>query len=199
MFSVSSGEWLATGRSSITSNINQAIDSLAAELGLSDFYSVHLLNYCSGAYISKPPTTTKNVTACSRPRALFHFDPTAALTRSLNTTTSHIGSITLSDLRWPTELSSGVIALRIAHHTAFILYTLSIVLAFLSFLSSFFALFFAGRLSAALNLLLAVPALGALLLASAVVTAVVVRAADVVNMYGYRVGVEAKREGGFWR
>ncbi|EON61985.1 hypothetical protein W97_01203 [Coniosporium apollinis CBS 100218] len=191
--------------SSITSSINSALDSLAAELGLSDFYSVHLLNYCSGTYTTSAlasttaprSTITKNVTSCSRPRALFHFDPTAALTRSLNTTTSGSTNITLSTLHWPTELSTGITALRIAHHTAFTLYILAIVLAFLSFLSSFFALFSAGRLSAALSLLFAVLALGALVLASAVVTAVVVRAADVVSMYGYRVSVEAKRGGRF--
>lgn len=196
---------LRNASTSITSSINSALDSLAAELGLSDFCSAHLLNYCSGTYITSALATaavprsaiTKNVTSCSRPRALFHFDPAAALTRSLDATTAGGANITLFDLCWPSELSSGITALRIAHHAAFIFHSLAISLAFLSFLSSLTALFFAGRLSAALNLLLAALALGALLLASAVMTAVVVRAADVVNMYGYRVGVEAKRGGRF--
>ncbi len=78
------------------------------------------------------------------------------------------------------------------------LYCAVIALAFLSSAASLAAVFFsAGRLSASLNLALAVLALVALLLASVLVSAVVVKAADVVNMYGYRVGVEARRGGKF--
>ncbi|KAG9936736.1 hypothetical protein KCV05_g1338, partial [Aureobasidium melanogenum] len=72
--------------SSIDSSLNSDIKSLAQELGVHDFYSAHLLNYCEGYYTpSSIPNTTatkpsirQNVTYCSTRTSFFHLDPTTA-------------------------------------------------------------------------------------------------------------------------
>ncbi|KAG9639457.1 hypothetical protein KCU95_g12382, partial [Aureobasidium melanogenum] len=77
--------------SSIRSSLDSDIKALAQELGVHDFYSAHLLNYCEGYYTpSSIPNTTatkpsirQNVTYCSNRTSFFHLDPTTALQTKL--------------------------------------------------------------------------------------------------------------------
>lgn len=115
---------------SIDSSLNSEINSLAQDLGLHDFYSAHLLDYCEGYYTPTPvPNTTvhksairQNVTFCSNLTSFFHFDPSAALQTELNK--SYTG-LTLQDLDWPDAISSGIHTLRITQKAAFVLYCIA--------------------------------------------------------------------------
>ncbi|KAI4728667.1 integral membrane protein-like protein [Aureobasidium sp. EXF-10728] len=183
---------------SIESSINDELNSFAKDLGLHDFYSAHLLDYCSGYYTptSIPNATVssseieKNITFCSNKTAFFHFDPSVALQRELNN--SGVG-ITLQDLDWPDAVTHGIHTLRIAQKAAFVLYCISAALILLAILASLVSFFVHGRLSACIDILVWILAFLATVLASAVTTAVAVKASNVVNGFGGHVGVRADR------
>ncbi|KAE9962397.1 hypothetical protein BLS_000379 [Venturia inaequalis] len=186
----------------IESDINNFATSLAKDFGLKDFYSVHLLDYCYGSYTPQAvPNATvkaskihKNVTNCSNRTAMFAFDPTAALEKSL----SESGvSITLDDLNWPADLEKGIKALRIAMRVAFVLYCVGIVHAFLTILAAAFWMFSGGRLSASIEIFTAVMAFLTLGIASIITTVVGVKGNSVVDKYGKPIGVSADRGTGF--
>lgn len=44
------------------------------ELGLEDFYNIHLWNYCSGDYVEDGGKNKWKVTECTKPNAKYHFD-----------------------------------------------------------------------------------------------------------------------------
>lgn len=186
----------------LESDLNNLATSLAKDLGLKDFYSAHLLDYCYGSYTPQAvPNTTikaskihKNVTTCSNQTAMFAFDPTAALQKSLNESGV---SITLADLNWPADIEKGVKALRIAMKAAFVLYCIGIVFAFLTILAAAFWTFSGGRLSASIEIFTAVMAFITLGVASAITTAVAVKGNSVIDKYGEPIGVSADRGTGF--
>jgi hypothetical protein len=124
----------------------------------------------------------------------FHFNPTVALQVELNKT--HTG-VTLEDLHWPDAVNSGIHTLRLAQKAAFLLYCISAGLIILATTFSLFSFFIHGRLSAFIDILLWTLAFFAALLASAITTAVAVKATHVVNRYGRDVGVAAKKGKGF--
>jgi hypothetical protein len=178
--------------------INEAAGDIAEELGLDDFYSVHLLDYCYGDYTPGPvPNATlssksihKNLTACSNRTAMYKFDPTQIIQEQLDKSGVNI---TLDDLNWPADIQKGINALHIVQTAAFILYCIAIGLIGLSLLFSLPAIFSAGRLAACVNVLVSILAFLAIGLASALITAVMVKGVSVVNKYGKEIGVEAHK------
>ncbi|THX68045.1 integral membrane protein-like protein [Aureobasidium pullulans] len=123
---------------SIESSLNDKINSFAQDLGLHDFYSAHLLDYCSGYYTPTDlPNATfsksdidQNITYCSNRTSFFRFNPTTALEQELNKTGLNI---TLEDLHWPEAVNDGVHALRVAQKAAFLLYCIAAGLLLLHF------------------------------------------------------------------
>lgn len=198
---------------SIQSDVGEAAEKVAEELGievpmhitklsfpktktLQDFYSAHLLTYCSGQYT---PTETpnasiplsairKNLTFCSPARAMFWFDPSSILEHALNASGL---DVTLSDLEWPDDIDRGLATLRAVQQAAFVLYCVAIALISVVFAGAVAAVFASGRLSACVNFLIGALAFLAIGLASALVTAVIEKGADVVNEHGQDVGVQA--------
>ncbi|KAF2281178.1 integral membrane protein-like protein [Westerdykella ornata] len=182
-----------------TSNaINAAANSLASRLGIEDFYNLHILTYCHGTYTpSVLPNATlprsaihKHINDCSNMTALFHFQPAAIIEQALNDSGV---DVTLDDLRWPDDIQTGLDALHALQSATFILYCIAAGLIFVSVLLSLLALFTSGRLSACLNVLIASVAFLAIGIASALVTAVMVKATDVINENGRGIGLEAQR------
>ncbi|KAK5117689.1 hypothetical protein LTR62_005112 [Meristemomyces frigidus] len=187
----------------ISSDINSDLNSFAKDLGLHDFYSAHLRDYCEGYYTPGPvPNATlskhsihKNVTACSNHTATFNFDPRAVLQRELNA--SGHSNINLTDLKWPEAIDKGLHALAAAQKATFVLYCVAIALIGLALLLAIVSVFFDGRISAFVNVLVDWLAFLAIGLASAIVTAVAVKASHVINHYGNSVGVSASKGGKF--
>ncbi|KAJ8107226.1 hypothetical protein OPT61_g9011 [Boeremia exigua] len=183
--------------------INDAIGEVTQRLGIEDFYSAHMLNYCEGQYTpAESPNATvsasdisKNVTDCSKNRAMYKFDPTAILEDALNKTTGM--DVTLDDLNWPEDIDTGIKTLNALMAAMFVLYCIAIALIFVALLAAAAAVLFSGRLSACVNFLISVLAFLAVGLASALVTAVVVKATDVINEKGNEIGLEAHRGGKF--
>ncbi|PVH98574.1 hypothetical protein DM02DRAFT_719264 [Periconia macrospinosa] len=184
--------------SNIKDHIDDAASSVSDEIGIEDFYQAHLLDYCYGQYTpAETPNATvsasdikKNVTGCSNQTAMFYFDPKEILEEALNKSGT---GVTLEDLNWPDDIQKGLDALRIVSLTAFVLYCIAIGLIFLALIAALPALFAQGRLTACLNWMVGILAFLAIGLASALVTAVIVKGSDLVNEHGNPVGVEAQR------
>lgn len=186
-----------------SSAINDAIGEVTQKLGIEDFYSAHMLNYCEGQYTpAEAPNATvseseihKNVTECSKNRAMYKFDPTAILEEALNKTTGL--DVTLDDLHWPSDIETGIKTLNALMGAMFVLYCVAIALIFVALLAAVVAVLLSGRLSACVNFLISVLAFLAIGLASALVTAVMVKATNIINDKGSEIGLEANRGGKF--
>ncbi|KAL5116280.1 hypothetical protein ACEQ8H_005838 [Pleosporales sp. CAS-2024a] len=183
--------------------INDQIGEITARIGIEDFYSMHMLDYCYGQYVPgevanatlKQSEIHKNVTGCSASKAMYKFDPTQIVQDALNKTTGN--RVTLDDLRWPDDIRTGTRALNALMAAMFVLYVVAICFIFVALAAAILAVLASGRLSACVNFLVATLALLAIGLASALVTAVMVRATDLINKYGNRIGIVATRGGKF--
>jgi hypothetical protein len=183
----------------ISGAINDRIGEITARLGIEDFYSAHMLDYCYGQYTPaevanatvEQDDISKNVTGCSQSRAMYKFDPTRIVEDALNKTTGT--KVTLDDLKWPQDIQDGIKALNALMAAMFVLYVIAICLIFVAFLAAVFAVIASGRLSACVNFLVAILAFIAIGLASALVTAVMVKATSLINQHGNDIGIEAKK------
>ncbi|CAI6331542.1 unnamed protein product [Periconia digitata] len=177
---------------------NSVASSIGEELGIEDWYSAHLLDFCYGQYTpTESPNATisagdidKNVTGCSNQTAMFHFDPQQIIEDALNKSGT---GITLDDLKWPEDIQTGLDTLRVVSVTAFVLYCIAIALIFIALVAALPALFAQGRLAACLNWMVGILAFLAIGLASALITALIVKGGNIVNEKGNPVGVEAHR------
>lgn len=132
----------------------------------------------------------KNITKCSNRTALYNFNPQKILQQELDASNT---GIDLSDLNWPSDISTGLNALRIAAKATFVLYCIAIGFIGIALLAAVASIFLAGRLSAILNVIADWMAFVTLGIASAIATAVAVKGARTINKYGGEVGVSADR------
>ncbi|KNG44573.1 integral membrane protein [Stemphylium lycopersici] len=180
----------------ITDEINEQIDAFRERVGIEDWYSAHMLNYCQGQYTPDEVANatlsedeiSKNVTDCSKTRAAYKFDPTAIIQEAIDRTGV---DVTLEDLQWPDDIQSGIDTLNALMVAMFALYVIAICLIFLTLVTSVIGILTTGRLSACLNIGLALLAFLAIGLASALVTAVMVKGTDIINDKGSAIGLEA--------
>ncbi|KAL2061609.1 hypothetical protein VTL71DRAFT_6986 [Oculimacula yallundae] len=166
-------------------------DKLAKELGIQQWYSLHLMDMCEGEY--KPNATakgaSKNVTSCSNRTAMYNFNLDAVLNQQLS-----VGplKINLSDINWPDDIQKGLNPLNVAFNAVFILYAIGIAAAGLAILTSLVALFMHGsRLISFGNWGLATLSFVSLMISSALVTYVMKKAVRIINKYGNAIGAYA--------
>lgn len=195
--------------SSVVDNLglNPEVGNVVTErLGLPDYYTAHVLTYCKGDFRPNgtSPDVSKNLTTCSNRTAMLDFDPAKIIESELP------AGITLADLNWPSSVDTGIDALRAAFKTMFIAFIVGIIATALTLLTSAAGLFDARRLPAVISFLLALvcrasrymPVFSltccqlsflALGIASGIATAVAVKATDIINREGARIGVSASR------
>jgi hypothetical protein len=125
---------------------------------------------------------------------MYRFDPTKILQDALNKTRV---PVTLDDLEWPSDIEKGVKAINVLMAASFVLYCVAIAAMFLALAAAAVAICAQGRLAACVNFGLGLIAFLAIGLASALVTAVVVKGTSVINEHGHKIGVEAYRGGKF--
>ena len=160
---------------------------IAKDFGIHDFYSAHIMNYCEGFYTpnTTDPHAHENITHCSNKTALFHFDPTAIIQSELKP------GINLTDLHWPDAITNGVKAIEVASKVMFVLYCIGIAFTGLALLGAIWGFIANGRLSAFVNSMLDFLAFFTLGVASAISTAVIVKAVDEINKHGADIGIAA--------
>lgn len=185
--------------SSIENDIEAGLNSLAKDLGIHDFYSVHILDFCEGYYTpgAVPNATlsksdiSKNVTKCSNSTAIYNFNPHYTLQQELDN--SGHENINLTALGWPEEIDKGIRDLRVAAKAMFVLYCVSIGLVFIALVLASLGVCFDGRFNASINILVDWLAFFALAIASAIATAIAIKAADIVNEHGKKAGIQANK------
>ncbi|KAI9878197.1 MAG: hypothetical protein M1830_001589 [Pleopsidium flavum] len=188
--SSSSSSLLNSIESSIKGDLNNAITNFARSLGIHDFYSAHLLDYCEGYYapVALANSTShpnRNVTKCSNHTALFHFDPTSIIQKELKP------GVSLQNLHWPSAIQDGLRTLEAASKVMVILYYVGIAVTGLAIIGSIIAIVTGGTLSAIVNLMLAIIAFLVLGIASGIVTVMVVKATNMINQHGNDIGIAA--------
>jgi hypothetical protein len=121
---------------------------------------------------------------------MYSFDPQRILQTEL--TNSGHGHVDLvRDLHWPEDVSKGIRALRIAARAAFVIYCMAIALEGIALICGMASFFLEGRLGAFANMLIDWVAFLTIGIASAIVTAIAVKGASVINEYGDEVGLQA--------
>ena len=179
--------------------IKDGINDLAQILGVHDFYSAHIMNFCEGYYIPGPMvnatvekgTIHKNVTECSNKTAMYHFQPTHTLAQELNDSTN--GLVDLSKIHWPDEVHDGLNALKMAQRAMFVIYCIAIGLIFIAMILAAGSLFTSRRLVAVINIAADLFAFMAIMIASAIITYVARKATHIINEYGDNIGISANR------
>jgi len=173
--------------------IGDVADKLAAELGVHQWYSLHLMDLCEGQY--KPNATakgaSKNVTKCSNQTAMYHFDITNQISNELEVGKLHIN---ITDLDWPSQIQDGIDALNIAMDATFVLYAIGIAAAGIAIITTVVALFLHGsRLVSFGNWGLASLSFLAFMVASIIITIVQNKFTHLLNKYGNELGLFAYR------
>lgn len=181
----------ATLEGDLDGYLNDLADKLASELGIEQWYSLHLMDMCEGTY--KPNATSKgaskNISSCTNQTAMYHFDLSKSLNDSLSLGPLHLN---LSDISWPDDIQNGLDNLSTAIDAVFVLYAIGIAAAGLSIIFSLVAFFVNGsRLIAFGNLGLSGLSFLTLLIASIAITVVQSKAAHLINKYGNEIGAYA--------
>ncbi|PQE21436.1 SUR7 protein [Rutstroemia sp. NJR-2017a BBW] len=169
-------------------------DAIAKELGIKEWYSLHLMDMCEGTY--KPNATAKgaakNVSRCSNQTAMYHFNINTIIGEELSVGPFHLN---LSDISWPSSIQDGLDTLSTALDATFVIYCIGIASAGLAILTSLVAIFVltSSGLFHFLNWALASLAFAAMLLASIIITVLQNKATGIINKYGNDIGVYAVR------
>ncbi|KAM3067405.1 hypothetical protein ACMFMG_011555 [Clarireedia jacksonii] len=169
-------------------------DVITRELGIKEWYSLHLMDMCEGEY--KPNATAKgaakNVSRCSNQTAMYHFDINTILGEELSVGPFHLN---LSDISWPSAIQDGLDTLSTALDATFVFYCIGIGAAGLAVITSLLAIFLltSSGLFHLFNWCLASLAFLAMLLASIIVTVLQKKATSIINKYGNDIGVYAVR------
>ncbi|KAL9598048.1 MAG: hypothetical protein Q9219_004742 [cf. Caloplaca sp. 3 TL-2023] len=118
---------------------------------------------------------------------MFHFDPTLVIQKELKP------GIKLSDLQWPSAIKDAVHAVEIASKAMFVLYCIGVAATGMAVLGAFLGVFSGGRIAALANNGLSLLAMMALGIASAIVSAIMVKVVNEVNKHGTDVGATASK------
>jgi len=167
--------------------LNDFSSDVATALDLPDFFNVHVMDFCEGVYKSNATlkNAQENITECSNRTVGFHFQPTKIIQEHLP------DGVTLEDLHWPDEIQAAERAIKVASTAMTVLYIIGVVFAGIAVLAALVSIFTNGRLSAMINFLVDVLAFLAIGIASAIATAVIVKAVHAVNKYGDDIGIAA--------
>jgi len=175
--------------------VGDVADKLATELGIHQWYSLHLMDLCEGMY--KPNATSKdahkNVTHCTKQTAMHHFDITQQISQELQ---AGKFNISLSDINWPDDIQKGLNALNTALDATFVLYAIGIAAAGCAILSALIAFFLHGsRFISFCNWGLTSLSFAAFLISSIIITIVQKKASHIINKYGNEIGLYAYKGG----
>ena len=176
----------------IQENLDKAYHSLARDLGLKDFYSIHIMDHCEGYF--KDNTSARNVTYCSNSTGIADFNITDILQKGLNKTHA---PVTLPDLHFPDAINDGIHALKLAFNACFVLYTIGIIFTGVALLLGCLGIFREGRMTVLLNVGSSGAAFFFLMLASIVTTVASTKATKVINDKGKPLNINAARGDNF--
>jgi len=171
-------------------DINDYHRSIAADLGLRDFYSLHVLDMCWG-YWGTNASGRRNVTYCQPTHGLN--TPKFTLTLIDQLAASPLNLNIYKDVQWPGVIARQIRVLRFAYRAMGALYFISIAATGAALIGSVVGLFTHGRLSAILNIGLALLAFLSLTIASACATAAMTKTVNIINGHADKINCNAAR------
>ncbi|KAK8042695.1 hypothetical protein PG994_013178 [Apiospora phragmitis] len=192
---------VATIESSIGDELNgignDIADKLSAEIGISQWYSLHVMNACEGDYApnATSPGAWFNQTNCTAQEAGFQFNLSSVLDREIE-----VGPLGLNpaDLKIPDGIQEVINYLNGFLLAIFVLYVIGIGFSGIVFLLCIGAITIGPStlfsVASAITATLAALALG---IASAISTAIAKKGASEINDKGDEVGISAKAGGKF--
>ncbi|KAF5699648.1 hypothetical protein FGLOB1_11235 [Fusarium globosum] len=166
-------------------------DKLADTIGISEWYSIHVMATCDGQY--KPNATSPgagyNVTNCTNSAPEKRFNLTEMLDKQLE-----VGpfQMNLADINWPDDIQDSIDLLNTALLVTFVFYVLAVGFSGLAMVASAGAFFlFARRGVNAVNVILSGLAALVLLIASILVTVAGKKGVNKIKDVGDDVGLSA--------
>lgn len=202
------GALLAALPPDIRTALEENISLASRKLGLHDFYDIHIMTYCEGYYtpspndtdvVVPPPHTSRNVTECSKLKAVFETNPKdiflGEIYRFNNLTQKNLGlSLSQSDidglLNWPKDVTDALSLAQRLEKGLFILFIVDLVLIFLALV--FATIGIAGRvLSSVWTVLFAILAVLSSIVTSVYATVFVYVAVKAINNHTSNIGVTA--------
>ena len=103
--------------------INDTAADIREDIGISDAYCLHMLNYCRGPSNSNGTTESMN---CTQPHVFFYFDPAMFLTEKSNKNNTDV-SDKLTKLGWPDFMDNLTDTLYVGTRAMFVFYVIAIV------------------------------------------------------------------------
>ncbi|KAI1779589.1 hypothetical protein F4818DRAFT_453641 [Hypoxylon cercidicola] len=175
---------------------NDVADRLAGELGISQWYSLHVMTTCEGNFApnATSPGAWYNTTNCTAQSPGVHFNLTDVIQREIDEGPLNINA---ADIPIPDSIQQTIDYVNSFLLATFVLYVLGSAFSGLSVLSCVAALALAlrrdgaGRGSILVNMAVSTLAALALALGSAIATAVSKRGVREINERGAEAGVAA--------
>lgn len=173
---------------------NDIADRLSEEIGISQWYSIHMMTLCRGEF--EPNATDSdpdlNVTSCTRSSPDNRVNLTEIIDNELNAGPL---SLSLADINWPDEVNDAIDTVNDVLLAAFILYCLAIGFSGLAMITALAAGFLdpRRRLITFCNFLLVFLAFLVLLAGSVGITVGGSIGEDKINEHGDAVGISASR------
>ncbi|KAI4865118.1 hypothetical protein F4820DRAFT_308555 [Hypoxylon rubiginosum] len=173
---------------------NDVADRLSAELGISQWYSLHVMTACEGNFApnATSPGAWYNTTNCTAQSPGVHFNLTEVLQREIDEGPLDINA---ADVPIPDSIQQTIDYVNSFLLAAFVLYVLGSAFSGLSFLSCIVVLTLRrdviGRGTILINAALSAPAVLALAVGSAIATAVSKRGVAEINDRGAEAGISA--------
>ncbi|KAF6224820.1 hypothetical protein HO133_010014 [Letharia lupina] len=194
--SKTSSSILKSIKNTVQKDVNEVISDVAKTLGIHDFYSAHILDYCEGYYTPSPfanltSQPSKNISYCSNQTSFFHFDPAAVIQGELKP------GVKLTDLSWPSAIQDGVHAVEDATDVMFVLYSTGATTTGVALIAALIGVRGVWRYSAITCVMLSSLAFGSLLLASSIANIVINKVVSAINEHGNDIGVYAYKGGTF--
>ncbi|KAI9746211.1 MAG: hypothetical protein M1818_000892 [Claussenomyces sp. TS43310] len=180
----------------LTTIENDIANKLARELGIQEWYSLHMMDMCEGSYA--PNATSKgagfNTTECSNRTAMYHFNPTATINHELE-----VGglNINISDIGWSNTIQGGINDLNAALDATFVLYCIGIGASGLAILTAPVSIFLESKLITFANLAIAFLAFLCLAIDSIIITVLEHQMVNDINKDGNKIGLYAYKGGKF--
>ncbi|KAI9167058.1 Anditomin synthesis protein L [Paramyrothecium foliicola] len=179
----------------ITGNI---ADEVADRLGISEWYSMHIMTVCEGSFTpnATAPDIGLNVSACRETAPKEKFNLTDMLDRELE-----LGplNLNLADLNWPPEIQDKLDLINALLLAIFILFVLTVGFTGLNVLfgvASFLSP--ESRLLLLINVTLAGLGMVTSVIAAVVVTVAVTKGLDELNKAAEDAGIRGERGDGFF-
>lgn len=177
---------------------NNIADRLADELGISQWYSVHLMTLCRGEFEpnATDPSPDHNVTSCTKSSPDNRVNLTELIDNELQAGPLHIS---LAEINWPEQVDDAISTVNDVLLAIFILYCLAIGFSGLAMITALAAGVLDPRRRAVklVNTILVFLDFIVLLAASIGVTVGGRIAEDKIDEYGDDIGISAERGAGF--